>query len=67
VDFDALDGDPVFLFIVIFGPETGDKDQLKILSRTARLLKQTEFRERLLTMESPEDILRCIKEEEDLF
>lgn len=67
VDFDALDGEPVFLFIVIAGPESADKEQLKILSRTARLLKQAEFRDRLLGMETPADVFGCIQEEEALF
>lgn len=67
VEFDALDGEPVFLFIVISGPETADKEQLKVLSRTARLLKQTEFRDRLLSMQTAEEVLRCIREEEALF
>ena|SRR3990172_3924002 len=67
VEFDALDGEPVFLFIVIAGPETADKEQLKVLSRTARLLKQSEFRNRLLSTDTPEDVLRCIMEEESLF
>lgn len=67
VDFDALDGHPVHLFIVIIGPEWADKEQLKILSRTARLLKQDEFRHRLLSMETSEEVLRCIQEEEALF
>ncbi len=67
VEFDALDGEPVFLFIVIAGPENADKEQLKVLSRTARLLKQSEFRDRLLSMQTPEEVLRCIREEEALF
>jgi PTS system fructose-specific IIC component len=67
VEFDALDGEPVYLFIVIAGPETADKEQLKILSRTARLLKQPDFRDRLLTMPTAEEVLRCIQEEEALF
>lgn len=67
VDFDALDGEPVFLFFVIAGPETADKEQLKILSRTARLLKQIEFRDRLLGMETPAAVLSCVQEEEASF
>ena len=67
VEFDALDGEPVFLFIVIAGPENADKEQLKVLSRTARLLKQTEFRDRLLSMQTQEEVLHCIREEEALF
>ncbi|MCG3198984.1 MAG: PTS sugar transporter subunit IIA [Candidatus Omnitrophica bacterium] len=66
VDFDALDGDSVHIFITIVGPETADKEQLKILSRTARLLKQAEFRDRLLSMETPADVIRCIRDEEAL-
>lgn len=66
VDFDALDGDSVHIFITIIGPESADKEQLKILSRTARLLKQAEFRDRLVSMETPADVIRCIREEEAL-
>jgi len=66
IDFDSLDGDPAHLFIVICGPEEADQEQLKILSRTARLLKQDEFRQRLLAAESEDAVLECIQTEEAL-
>ena len=64
IDFDSLDGEPARLFVTIVGPEEGDKDQLKILSRTARLLKQSDFRERFLAAASEEEALRCVREGE---
>jgi PTS system fructose-specific IIC component len=64
VDFDSLDGEPAHLFVTIVGPEESAKDQLKILSRTARLLKQTDFRERILAARSEEEALRFVRKEE---
>ena len=64
VDFDSLDGEPAHLFVTIVGPEETAQDQLKILSRTARLLKQTDFRERILAARSEEEALRFVRKEE---
>jgi fructose-specific phosphotransferase system IIA component len=64
VDFDSLDGEPAYLFVTLIGPEDSGDEQLKILSRTARLLKQGEFRERLLNIESQEEALNFIRREE---
>jgi fructose PTS system EIIBC or EIIC component len=64
VDFDSLDGEPAHLFVTIVGPEENAKDQLKILSRTARLLKQTDFRDKILAADSEEEALCFVRREE---
>jgi len=64
VDFDSLDGKAVHLFITIVGPEESDKDQLKILSRTARLLKHTDLRQRLFSTRTQSEVLDCFRREE---
>jgi mannitol/fructose-specific phosphotransferase system IIA component (Ntr-type) len=66
IDYDSLDGEPAHLFIVLIGPEEVDEQQLKMLSRTARLLKVPEFRHKLMTAEKPEAIMEIIRQEEAL-
>lgn len=65
VDFDALDGESAHLFVTIVGPEDESSNQLKVLSRTARLLKQNEFREEILKAKTEDEVLRYIRQEED--
>lgn len=64
VDFDSLDGEPAHLLVTIVGPEENAKDQLRVLSRTARLLKQTDFRDRILAASSEEEALDFVRKEE---
>ena len=65
VDFDSLDGEPVYLFVTIIGPEDRDQDQLKVLSRTARLLKYPDFRNKFLRAETEEEALALVREGEN--
>lgn len=39
IDFDALDGEPVDLILLLIAPETAGADHLKALARGARLLR----------------------------
>lgn len=66
IDFDSLDGRLTHLFVAIIGPPEADKDQLKILSRTARFLKRKEFRETALTATKAEQIVESLLEEDQL-
>ena len=47
VPFDAIDGEPVRLFFLIVGPEPTAGQQVKVLSRIARLVRRENVRERL--------------------
>lgn len=67
VDFDAMDGKPVYLFFVLIAPEDSPGDHLKALARISRILKSTSFRERLLATENRDEIYRCIKEEDEQY
>ncbi|MCA9411340.1 MAG: PTS sugar transporter subunit IIA [Candidatus Omnitrophica bacterium] len=66
IDFDSLDGKLTHLFVAIIGPTEADRDQLKILSRTARFLKRKEFREQAMAAETPEEIIQLLSEEDQL-
>ncbi len=65
VDFDSLDGKPVHIFFLLLGPEGTPTEHLKALARIARFSKDRNFRERIVKAETPEEILKIIKERED--
>ncbi|MCA9604165.1 MAG: PTS sugar transporter subunit IIA [Myxococcales bacterium] len=55
VEFDAIDGRPVHIFIALLGPR--NLDHLKALARFSRLLRSSETRRELLGAASPADAL----------
>lgn len=48
VDFHAIDGKPVRLFMALFAPEGGAGTHLQALSRVSRIFKSAAFREAAL-------------------
>ena len=64
IAFDALDGEPVNLFIALVAPEGSAGLHLKALARISSLLKDKAFKKALLSSESREDVLRLIENEE---
>ena len=64
VNFDALDGEPVFIFFLLVAPEDSAGPHLKGLARISRLLKDKFFRESLKQMTDEKSILRLIREED---
>jgi PTS system nitrogen regulatory IIA component len=48
IDFDAIDSAPVSILFAVIGPKREAGEHLKILARVSRLLRQDEFRKRLL-------------------
>jgi PTS system nitrogen regulatory IIA component len=67
VDFDSIDGGPTHLFFLLVAPENSAGDHLKALARISRLLKDSEFRSRLMKAKSKEEIFGTIKEEDEKF
>lgn len=65
VDFDSQDGEPTHLFFVLLAPENSAGLHLKALAKLSRLLKSSQFRDRL--MEAPDEgaLYQIIKEEDD--
>ena len=64
IEFDSLDGKPVYLVIMI-GANTDQRDDyLKVLAKVSLLLKESDFREQLLNAESPEKIIELLKSKE---
>ena len=64
VDFDAIDGGSVFLFILIAAPEGPPGPHLRYLSLFSRLLNQDTMRDKLVRCTSPKEVLTVIREGE---
>lgn len=48
IDFDAIDGAPVSILVAVIGPKRATGEHLKTLARISRLLRDEDFRTRLL-------------------
>jgi PTS system nitrogen regulatory IIA component len=64
VPFDALDGEPVNLFIALVAPEGSAGLHLKALARISSLLKDKAFKKALLAAPDKEEALRLIQGED---
>ncbi len=64
VEFEALDGEAVYLFILISAPEGPSGPHLRYLSLISRLLNQESFRTKLIGCMSPREALSLISEGE---
>lgn len=64
LDFDALDGKPVHLIFLLIGPPDSASLHVKILAGIARLLRDPQVRERFMQADTPESVLRLLREEE---
>jgi len=64
VQFDALDGEPVYLFFLLVAPPDAASLHLKALARISRLLKDKFFRQALRDVKDPADVLKIIREED---
>jgi PTS system nitrogen regulatory IIA component len=67
VDFASLDGGLTHLFFVLIAPENAAADHLKALARISRLLKDENFRRRLMEGKTSQDLYRIIAEEDQKF
>ncbi len=64
VPFDAVDGEPVQLMMVVLAPQSSQALHLRLLARIARLVRSEPVRARLLTVDSAEQALALIDEVE---
>jgi len=64
IPFDSLDGKPAHLFFLLVAPENSVGTHLKMLARISRMLKNVEFRKKLLEANSQLEIYQIISEED---
>jgi PTS system nitrogen regulatory IIA component len=67
VNFDSIDGKPAHLFFLLMAPENTAGMHLKALARISRLLKDTEFREKLLDSKTTQEVYKVLQEEDEKF
>jgi mannitol/fructose-specific phosphotransferase system IIA component (Ntr-type) len=64
IDFDALDGKPVQLILLIVTPEKKQDMHLKVLGSLSAMLSNETIRNRMIAAISPEDAMEVIESEE---
>ncbi len=64
LEFDSFDGKPTRVIFLLMGNRQEHSLHLKALARIARLIKSTEFVDRIVSAGSVEDMVRAFDEEE---
>jgi len=67
VDFDSIDHKPCQLFFLVMAPENSAIDNLNLLGRIAKLMKDPSFKKRLLSAKTREEIFKIISEEDEKY
>lgn len=65
VNFDALDGEPVYIFVLLVAPKATAGPHLKALAQISRILRDTYFCELLRKCKTEDEVFNMIKTEED--
>jgi PTS system nitrogen regulatory IIA component len=64
IDFSAIDGEPVSILFAIVGPKRSTGEHLKTLARVSRLLRDDDFRRRLVDAPTADRVVALIGGEE---
>jgi len=67
IDYDALDGQPVYLLFMLLAPQTEAEKHLRLLKRLAGLLGNPQFYTELLAQNDPQSANGIIKKYEDIY
>jgi PTS system nitrogen regulatory IIA component len=65
IDFNAMDGKPVYLFFLLLAPENSVGQHLKTLAKISRMLKDNRFRTKLIEAKSRDEIFEIIAQQDD--
>lgn len=60
LDFDSMDGQPAYLFFLLLAPENSSSVHLQVLTKIARILKNSVFRKELMRAETKEELYQTI-------
>jgi fructose-specific phosphotransferase system IIA component len=66
VNFDSLDEEDVKMFFVFASPLKDSQIYLKVLARISRLIRNSDFRNKLLKVSTPQEVIDCIEQEESI-
>jgi fructose-specific phosphotransferase system IIA component len=64
IDYESLDEKPVRLVFLLVSKANMVGPHIKLLSKISRLMNKAEFREKLLRLHTPKDIIEMFKQEE---
>ena len=67
LDFESMDGQPVFLFFLLVAPENSASIHLKALARIAKILKNSSLRKSLMEVTTREEIYEAIIQDDEEF
>jgi PTS system fructose-specific IIC component/PTS system nitrogen regulatory IIA component len=67
IDYDALDGEPVYLLFMILAPQKDSEKHLRILKRMAELLENPQFYTDLQAQKDPAGAYGILRKYEDMF
>jgi nitrogen PTS system EIIA component len=67
LDFQSMDGKPTHLFFLLVAPEDSAGIHLKALARISRLMKDIQFRKRLMEAETAEEIYAAFAEGDEKY
>lgn len=65
IDFESIDGQPTHLILLLVTPKNRTKVHIRTLAEIAKLLNDSDFRDRLVTATAPSEILERIREREE--
>lgn len=64
MDFEAIDGQPVKLVVLLASPPEKTSDHIQALARISRLMTMDEFREKVYSAQTPQQIFDLLKSQE---
>ena len=65
INFNSLDGEPVYIFFLLVAPQDSAGPHLKALARISRLLKDKYFRDSLKQARDEKTVLKIITDEDE--
>lgn len=65
VDFDAIDGRPVRIVFAVVGPKGATGEHLKVLARVSHLLRDSSFREKVVSSRDQREAFDLIRSAEE--
>jgi len=64
LEFDAIDGQPVYMAFILAGPRSSDQLHLRLLARIAKLVSHNSFYDRILKASGHREIISAFKSAE---
>ena len=67
MDFDSIDHKPCQLFFMVMAPENSAVENLNLLGRIAKLLKDPSFKKKLMGAKTQKEIFQVISDEDERY